>query len=149
MNDVLIAIIGGIIGTGIMTGMMLIGRMMKLPAVDAHAILGFMLDANRPSPVGYIMHFVLGIVFAYGYILGFRAVTGDIWLLSILFGIAHWLVVGWMFAFAPITHAGMKAGTVQPTGAYMLKSIGFFGFIAGMIGHIVFGIVVALIYTVV
>jgi hypothetical protein len=145
-NDLIIAVVGGIIGTAIMTGMMLIGRMMKLPAVDAHGILGYMLYSDRPSPVGYVIHWVMGIILAFGYVIGFRIIAGDIIILGVIFGIIHWIAVGWMFAFAPIVHAGMKAGTVQPTGAYMLKSLGFLGFIAGMIGHIVFGIVVALIY---
>ncbi|HRF97552.1 MAG TPA: hypothetical protein PLZ51_20230, partial [Aggregatilineales bacterium] len=80
---------------------------------------------------------------------GFRSISGNIIILGVILGIIHWLVVGWMFAFAPYAHAGMKAGTVEKTGAYMLKSLGFMGFIAGMVGHIVFGVVVALTYMVV
>jgi hypothetical protein len=146
VNDFLVAAIGGILGTGLMTGMMLFGKQLKLPAVDAHGILGFMLSATKASPVGYIMHFVLGIFFAIAYAVGFQQLPYNIIALGIGFGIIHWLVVGWMFGLAPLAHAGMKAGTVPETGAYMLKSLGFLGFIAGMVGHIVFGIVVALSY---
>jgi hypothetical protein len=51
-----------------------------------------------------------------------------------------------MFALAPIAHAGMKTGTVAVTGPYMLKSLGIPGFLAGLIGHIAFGITVGLVY---
>ena len=70
----------------------------------------------------------------------------DAFVLSVALGVVHWLIVGWMFAFAPHVHARMKAGTVEKTGGYMWQSLGLFGFMAGMLGHIVFGVVVALIY---
>ena len=148
-NDLIIALIGGVIGTGFMTGMMLFGKQIKLPAVDAHGILGYMQYADRATPLGYIMHWLMGVIFAFGYVIGFRSISGNIIILGVIFGVIHWLVVGWMFAFAPYAHAGMKAGTVEKTGAYMLKSLGFMGFIAGMVGHIVFGVVVALTYMVI
>lgn len=145
-QDYLIAAIGGIIGTAIMTSMMLFGRQLKLPAIDAHGILGYMLSTEKASPVGYIMHFVLGVIFAFVYAFVFQTIPSNLIMMGAFLGIIHWILVGWAFAFAPIAHAGMKAGTVPETGAYMLKSLGFVGFIAGMVGHIVFGLVVALTY---
>lgn len=146
MNDLLIAVWGGFIGTALMTGMMLWGRKLNLPAVDAHGILGYMLRADKATPLGYIMHWVLGGIFAVGYAWIFQTVPGNLWVLGTILGIIHWVVVGWMFAFAPLAHAGMKAGVVKETGAYMLKSLGFTGFIAGMVGHIVFGLTVTAVY---
>jgi len=144
-RDIIIAIIGGIIGTGVMTGMMLWGKRLNLPAIDAHGILGYMLRSDKATPVGYIMHWILGGIFAVGYAFIFQTIKGNPLVLGAILGIIHWILVGWMFAFAPLAHAGMKAGTVKETGAYMLKSLGFTGFIAGMVGHIVFGLVVALV----
>ena len=63
-----------------------------------------------------------------------------------ILGALHWLIVGWMFALAPLAHAGMKAGTIQPTGPYMLHSLGLPGFMAGLVGHIVFGLTVGAVY---
>jgi len=145
-HDLIIALIGGLLGTTVMTGMMLLGRKMNLPAVDAHAILGYVLYADKANPLGYIMHWLMGAVFAVGYMLVFQTVSGNVFILGVILGIVHWLVVGWMFAFAPLVHAGMKAGTIEPTGAYMLKSLGILGFIAGTIGHIAFGLTVTLVY---
>jgi hypothetical protein len=64
----------------------------------------------------------------------------------VLPGTIHWLLVGGLFAFAPFVHAGMKAGMIKEPGAYMLKSLGMMGFIGGLVGHIVFGVTVALVY---
>ncbi len=146
LQDMIIAMLGGLAGTTAMTGLMLAGKHMNLPAVDAHGILGYVLDADHAGGLGYLMHWLMGAVFAVGYALVFRVIPVNVIFLGIVLGIVHWLIVGWMFAFAPLVHAGMKAGTVQITGAYMLKSLGFVGFIAGAIGHVVFGVVVALVY---
>ena len=147
-NDLIIAGIGGLAGTTVMTSMMLIGKRMSLPAVDAHGILGFVLSAEHAHPIGYIVHWLMGIVFAIGYALVFRAVPGNPYILGILLGVVHWLIVGWMFGFAPLVHAGMKAGTVPVVGPYMLQSLGWTGFITGTIGHIAFGLTVTLVYIV-
>jgi hypothetical protein len=144
--NVLAAVVAGLAGTAVMTGMMLWGRKLNLPAVDAHGILGHMQHADRASGLGYLMHFALGAVFALGYAFVFVTVAANMILLGAGLGVIHWLLVGWMFAFAPLAHAGMQAGSVQETGPYMLKSLGVVGFIAGTVGHIVFGVIVALVY---
>jgi hypothetical protein len=144
--NIVAAVVGGLAGTAVMTGMMLGGKKLHLPAVDAQGILGFVRRAERVGSLGYIMHFALGAVFAIGYALVFVTFPGNILLLGVGLGIIHWLAVGWMFAFAPKVHAGMQAGTIEIVGAYMLRSLGFVGFMAGMVGHIVFGMVVALVY---
>jgi hypothetical protein len=103
-------------------------------AVDAHGILG------------YIAHLILGVLFALGYALFFALVPGNLLALGFAAGIVHWLAVGWIFAFAPLAHAGMKAGLVQEPGPYMLRSLGVSGFVAGLLGHIAFRVVVGLVY---
>ncbi len=144
--NIVAAVIGGIAGTAVMTSMMLGGRQLNLPAVDAHGILGYMQNADKASGLGYLIHFALGALFAVGYAIAFALIPINITLLGAVLGIVHWLLVGWMFAFAPVAHAGMKAGTVEETGPYMLKSLGIPGFLAGTVGHIAFGITVAFVY---
>ncbi|HXV44187.1 MAG TPA: hypothetical protein VEC96_14065 [Anaerolineae bacterium] len=144
--NVVAAVIAGLVGTAIITGMMLGGKQLKLPSVDAHGILGYIRQADQAGSLGYIMHFVLGAVFAIGYAIVFMIIPGNMLILGAGLGIIHWLVVGWMFAFAPFVHAGMKAGLIQETGPYMLKSLGITGFIAGLVGHMVFGMMGGLVY---
>lgn len=145
--DIWAAVIAGLAGTAIMTGMMLFGRQLNLPAVDAHGILGHVNHPQQASPLGYIAHFLLGALFAIGYAFVFEVTSFNIYLLGAVLGTIHWLAVGWMFGLAPIMHAGMKSGLIEETGPYMLKSLGVAGFIAGLIGHIVFGLVVAVVYS--
>jgi len=144
--NIFAAVIAGLAGTAVMTSMMLGGKKPTLPAVDAHGILGYMRSAEHASSLGYIMHFVLGMIFAIGYAIVFALIPVNIILLGAGLGVIHWLIVGWMFALAPMAHAGMLAGTIEETGAYMLKSLGITGFFAGLVGHIIFGIVVGLVY---
>jgi hypothetical protein len=144
--NIVAAGLAGIVGTAVMTGMMLGAKRLHLPAVDAHGILGYLQHADRVSSLGYFAHFALGAAMAMGYGLAFTVLAGPTLVLGAALGALHWILVGWMFAFAPLAHAGMKAGTIQPTGPYMLQSLGLPGFLAGLVGHIVFGLVVASIY---
>ena len=60
------SILAGVIGTAIMTVFMMIAPMMGMPKMSPPNMLSGMLSA--PLIMGWIMHFVIGIVFAYGYI---------------------------------------------------------------------------------
>jgi hypothetical protein len=145
--DLFAAIIAGLIGTSVMTGMMLVGKQLRLPAIDVRGLLGYITHPDRPNSFGYIVHWALGAAFAIVYARLFRVISGDIRVLGAVFGIVHWLMVGWIFAFVPKIHAGMKAGLVKESGPYMLKALGMIGFVGGMVGHVVFGVTVALVYT--
>ncbi len=147
--DFTAAAVAGLLGTAVMTGMMLVGKQLRLPAVDAHGILGYIRHSDRASSLGYLIHFILGVIFAIGYAVVFERVPVNLILLGAALGVVHWLLLGWMFAFAPLAHAGMQAGRVQRVGPYMLHSLGIPGFVAGLIGHIVFGMIIGLVYGVV
>ncbi len=146
LHDLFAATIAGLIGTTLMTGMMLAGRKMGLPAVDVQGVLGYVTRPDRPSSFGYISHWVLGAAFAIAYVPFFWLISGNILVWGVVLGTAHWLVVGWMFIYAPKVHAGMKAGMVKEAGPYMLNALGVMGFIGGLMGHIVFGVIVAAVY---
>src|SRR5690349_8497127 len=108
LNDIVIAIIAGLIGTSIMTSMMLLGKQIGLPAIDVHSLLGYVTREDRRTSIGYIGHWVLGGLFAIPYVLLFHAISANILVLGAVFGIVHWLLVGGLFAFAPVIHAGMR-----------------------------------------
>lgn len=58
----------------------------------------------------------------------------------------QWLIVGFLFAFLPLVHAGIQAGTLPPPGPYMANIGGLQAFTAGLIANIMFGLAVAAIY---
>ncbi len=51
-----------------------------------------------------------------------------------------------MFALIPMMHAGIKSGEVEKPGLWMTNQGGMMAFVGGLMGHMVFGIVVALVY---
>jgi len=55
-------------------------------------------------------------------------------------------MVGVMMGAIPMLHAGIKAGSVSTPGVFMLNSGGMMAFMGGLIGHVIFGVVVALVY---
>jgi hypothetical protein len=63
-----------------------------------------------------------------------------------LFGLLHWLAVGLMMGAVPMMHAGIRAGAVEAPGVYMTRNGGAMAFMGGLIGHVIFGLVVALVY---
>jgi hypothetical protein len=65
-------------GTTVMTGMMLVGQRLGLPAIDVHGILGHITQPDLRTALGYVAHWVLGSVFAILYVIVFRAIPGNI-----------------------------------------------------------------------
>ncbi len=129
------AIIAGIVATIVFTIVTLIAPMMGMPKMNPPAMLSMMM--GFPIVVGWIIHFMIGIIFAVAYAFFFINMVKGIdskLLRGIIFGIAA-------FIFAQIMLAIM--GTIWPSppmeGSPMLILIG------SIIGHIIFGITVAFI----
>ncbi len=94
-----------------------------------------------------MMHFMMGIIFALIYsIIWSIGVGSATWLFGLIFGAVHWLVVGTVIGMIPMIHAGIKSGKVQAPGLWMTNNGGMMAFVGGLLGHMVFGLVVALIY---
>jgi hypothetical protein len=128
------SIIGGILGTAVMTMIMFIAPMMGMPKMNPAEMLSMMM--GLPLSIGWIMHFMIGIIFAsiYGFffIKVVKKISNNI-LKGVIFGFAA-------FIFAQIALAVMGAmlGGMSPLeGSMMLMMIG------SILGHVIFGIVVA------
>ena len=136
MNTKLIqSLISGIAGTTVMTAIMFIGPMMGMPKMNPAAMLAGMMGVS--VIVGWFMHFMTGVIFAASYVYLFRLkvkISSKI-LKGIAFGFA-------VFVFAQIAMAimgAMMGGMPKPEGSMMLMMIGT------IMGHVIFGIVVALL----
>ena len=66
-NKITKSITAGIIGTTVMTLFMMIAPMMGMPKMSAPHMLSGMLGV--PIAVGWIMHFMIGTIFAFAYAL--------------------------------------------------------------------------------
>jgi hypothetical protein len=141
------AIVAGIVGTIVMTMVMVMAPKMGMPKMDIVGMLGSMFSPESNRMVGMVMHFMMGVVFAIVYALLWNAGIGTAGLLwGLIFGAGHWLVSGLMMGGVPMMHAGVKAGTVNAPGVYMTNNGGMMAFMGGLVGHLIFGLVVALVY---
>ena len=125
-------ILAGIIGTAIMTIVMMIAPMMGLPKMSPPEMLSGML--GTPIFFGWIMHFMIGIVFAfaYTYLCTFLWKISNVYVRGAVFGII-------VFVFAQIMMAIIEIIMPFPKmeGSMMLTMVG------SLIGHIIFGMAVS------
>lgn len=128
--------LAGLAGTAAMTAVMLMAPWMGMPKMNAAGLLSMML--GLPLIVGWLMHFMIGIVFALAYALFFQRIVqgiGSAALRGVLFGLAVFL-----FAQMAMALMGAMMGSTPPMeGSKALMLMG------SIMGHVVFGIVVALL----
>ena len=126
------SILGGIVGTIIMTIVMMIAPMMGMPKMSPPAMLAGMM--NMPLGMGWIIHFIIGVMFAftYTYLFAPKVKIGNIFLKGAVFGFV-------VFVFAQIMMAIMGAMLPMPKmeGSMMLIMIG------SIIGHVIYGMSVS------
>ncbi len=140
--DVLSAVIAGIVGTIAISLVMGLAPMMGMPKMDIVDMLSTMF--GKPNRIlGWMMHLMMGVVFALIYtFLWSRGFGSATWLFGLIFGAVHWLVVGVVMAMIPIMHVGIKNGDVEAPGMWMTNQGGMMAFVGGLMGHMVFGLVV-------
>lgn len=145
--NILGAIIAGIAGTIIMTLVLVMGPKMGMPKMDIVGMLGSMFSEKSNRTLGLILHFMMGIVFAVIYVLLWNAGIGYMSVLwGAIFGAVHWLISGLMMGIMGKMNAAVRAGVMENPGIYMLNTGGVKAFMGGLIGHILYGVTVALVY---
>ena len=133
-NKIIQATIAGIIATIVFSIVVIIAPGIGLPKMNPPGMVSMMLGV--PMFVGWLWHFMIGIIFAISYALLFinllSKVSSNI-LKGVIFGFAA-------FVFAQIMLAIMGLMLPMPPmdGSMMMNMIG------SIIGHIIFGITVAL-----
>ncbi|MEJ2484727.1 MAG: hypothetical protein P8Y68_03230 [Anaerolineales bacterium] len=144
--NVLGIIVSGMIGAVAISMVMALAPRMGMPKMDIVSMLSTMF--GRPNrTLGWVMHLMMGIVFALIYAFFWSINLGGATLLNgLIFGSIHWLVVGMIMGMIPMMHAGIKSGSVQAPGLWMTANGGAMAFVGGWMGHMVFGVVVVLIY---
>lgn len=128
------ALLGGIVGTAVMTVIMMIAPMMGMPEMNPPEMLSVMM--GMPIAVGWLMHFMIGIIFALAYAFLFINVVKKI-NNNILKGAIFGFVV---FIFAQIMMGimGMIFPMPPMEGSMVLIMVG------SIVGHLIFGVIVAL-----
>lgn len=132
-NKIQKSILAGIVGTAVMTVVMMVSPMMGMPKMSPPELLSGML--GMPIMIGWIMHFMVGILFAFAftYFLASKIKICNLYFKGVIFGII-------VFVFAQIMMLVM--GTMMPRpemeGSMILTAMG------SLMGHIIFGMAVAL-----
>ena len=126
------SVIAGIIGTIIMTVVTMVAPMMGMPKMSPPIMLATMM--GMPIVIGWVMHFMIGIVFAlaYTYLFAPKVKIGNLFLKGAIFGFV-------VFIFAQIMMAVMGAmvGMPKMEGSMILMLIG------GIMGHVIYGMAVS------
>jgi len=147
------AIAGGFVGTIVLTSALSAGSALRLTRMDIPFLLGtaFSSDRVRAKAVGYLLHFVLGFVFALLYYVIFKAIDEASWWLGALFGAAHGIfaATALVSVLLPVVHPRM--GTIataadtnpllEPPG-FLLLNYGASTPLLTLIVHIAYGAVV-------
>jgi len=126
-------VIAGLVGTGVMTMMMLMAPMMGMPKMNIGEMLaGFM---GMPATLGWIAHFIIDTLLAVIYANVFlNRLPGTPWIKGMLFSLIPWFVA--QVVMSPMMGAGFFASN---TPAPVMMVMG------SLIGHLVYGAVIGII----
>jgi hypothetical protein len=145
--NILSAVIAGIVATIVFTMVLVMAPRMGMPKMDIVSLLGSMFSTKANPVLGWALHLMMGVVFALVYAflwsLGFGVAT---WGIGLIFGAIHWLIVGMVMGMIPMVHVGIKSGAVKAPGLWMINNGGVMAFMGGLVGHMIFGAVLALAY---
>ena len=147
------AIVGGLLGTIVLTTALRAASEFGLTRIDLPFLLGtaFTEDRIRAKVVGYLLHFVFGVLFALGYYAVFAVLDRSGIVLGALLGLVHALFAGTALVniLLPVVHPRMGTGfdaagsapLLEPPG-FMLVNYGRETPLAMVVSHIVYGAIV-------
>lgn len=150
------AVAGGVIGTLAMTTMIKAATELGVTRMDLPLLLGTVVSVNRRKAraIGYVMHFVLGVLFAELYGALFAILGHGSWRLGALVGALHAIFTAAVLigVLLPVVHPRMATPDtaadaitlIEPPGFLMLN-YGRNTFLVTLAAHVVYGALVGLI----
>jgi hypothetical protein len=145
--------IGGLVGTFVLTTILRTGSELRLTRMDLPFLLGTAVsgDRGRAKAIGYVLHFVAGLLFSLAYAIGFAVVGRSGWLLGAAFGLIHGLFAGSALVniLLPIVHPRMGTLSSSITSNALLEPPGFMMLnygrstpIVSLAAHVLYGAIV-------
>jgi hypothetical protein len=147
------ALVGGFLGTVVLTTTLRAASEFRLTRMDIPFLLGtaFSDDRRRAKAIGYVLHFLAGLVFALMYWVAFRVLGESSWWLGGLFGLAHVAFAGSALVnvLLPVVHPRMGTHATSARSTPLLEPPGFmlvnYGrqtpFVA-ILAHVAYGMIV-------
>lgn len=149
--DLARAAVSGLIGGAAMV-VLLYSTIAMMPSVmrmNMMALLGGMLGLTGAVGfiVGLMIHAMMSVVFGAAHVQVFVLADAEeiTWLGGAAVGLAHALIAGIMLAGMPMMHPLIRAGRMEAPGPFGW-SLGPMNAVGFIMLHVVFGIVVALVY---
>lgn len=147
------AMIGGLAGTFILTTVLRGASELRLTRIDLPFLLGTAITADRQRAklVGYLLHFVAGLLFSLAYYVGFVGLERAGWLLGAGFGVIHGLfaMTALVNILLPVVHPRMASSSSSVDSAALLEAPGFLMLNYGratpfvnLVAHAVYGAIV-------
>ena len=135
MNNLLLrTILAGLVGTAVMTAFMMIGAAVGMPEMNPPQMLATTMGTS--VAIGWVMHFMIGVVFALLYTYVFQG-----WLTGIGSVLGRGAAFG-VIAFVLAQIGMMVMGALFPAMPAMSGNMVMM-MVASLLGHVVFGIAVA------
>lgn len=123
------ALVGGFLGTVVLTTTLRAASEFRLTRMDIPFLLGtaFSDDRRRGKAIGYVLHFLAGLVFALMYWVAFRVLGESSWWLGGLFGLVHVGFAGSALVniLLPVVHPRMGTHATSARSTPMLEPPGF------------------------
>ena len=124
------AALAGLVGTVVMTGLMLMAPKMGMPPMNIGAMLGSVMGGN--VALGWAAHFMIGVVLALGYAAFFASrLPGPSAVRGALYSLLPWLMA--QVVVMPMMGMGFFSGSMIAAGGSLM-------------GHLVYGLVLGLVY---
>jgi hypothetical protein len=147
------AVVGGLLGTLVLTTMLRAGAELGLTRMDIPFLLGTALTESRTraKAAGYLLHFVFGLVFALLYGAVFAVVDEAGVLFGALLGLLHGLFASTALVnvLLPVVHPRMGTGFTAAGSSPLLEPPGFLLLNYGrqtpvvtLIAHLAYGAIV-------
>lgn len=143
------ALVGGFVGTVLITALMYGGPLMGFPRMDIATMLGTMVVAD-PGPafwVGMLIHFMMGtVILALAYAALYRFLPGPPWARGAIWGLVFWvLAMAVVMPMMSVIHP-MVATSRMPAPGFFSLNMGVLAPIGSLIGHLIYGVVLGAIY---
>jgi hypothetical protein len=149
------ALAGGFVGTLVLTTTLRTATELHLSRIDLPFLLGTAVTPNRTAAkaIGYVAHFLMGLVFALGYYGLFAALGRHDWWLGSLLGLVHGLFAGTVLinVLLPLVHPRMGSALSDATEVALLEAPGFLGRNYGrqtgavsLLAHVLYGTIVGI-----
>lgn len=142
--NIVAAIVAGVVGTAVLSVLLEMAPRMGMPEMPIPRLLGGMLPGGLAA--GWVMHFIIGAVWAIIFAILWNAGIGTAgWLWGLIFGVGAFIVAGLVMPALMNMHPDVQAGDMPNPGLFM-SNAGMMGTVGGLIGHVIFGLVVGLVY---